>query len=57
MIQTSDLLSFAGIEPLTPPAIPLSQHLAEKVHAYTRSYGRSGLAAIKCSAIGRNSTP
>jgi predicted nucleotidyltransferase component of viral defense system len=42
MIQTSDLLSFAGIEPLTLPAIPLSQHLAEKLHAYTRSYGRSG---------------
>jgi hypothetical protein len=41
MIHTSDLLSFAGIEPLTLPAIPLSQHLAEKVHAYTRDYGRS----------------
>ncbi len=42
MIQTSDLLSFAGIGPLTLPAVPLPQHLAEKVHAYTRSYGRSG---------------
>lgn len=41
-IQSSDLLSFAGIEPLALPAIPLSQHLAEKVHAYTRAYGRSG---------------
>jgi hypothetical protein len=47
MIQTSDLLSFAGIEPLTLPAIPLSQHLAEKVHAYTRSYGRSGLPSTR----------
>jgi hypothetical protein len=40
-IRTSDLLSFAGIEPLALPAIPLSQHLAEKVHAYTRTYGAS----------------
>lgn len=41
-IHTSDLLSFAGIEPLALPAIPLPQHLAEKVHAYTRRYGASG---------------
>lgn len=38
-VRTSDFLSFAGIEPLEIPAIPLAQHLAEKVHAYTRSYG------------------
>lgn len=47
MIQTSDLLSFAGIEPLTLPAIPLSQHLAEKVHAYTRRYGSSELPSTR----------
>jgi Nucleotidyl transferase AbiEii toxin, Type IV TA system len=41
-IHTSDLLSFAGIEPLALPAIPLPQHLAEKTHAYTRRYGSSG---------------
>jgi Nucleotidyl transferase AbiEii toxin, Type IV TA system len=41
-IQTSDLLSFAGIEPLALPAIPLPEHLAEKVHAYTRTYGARG---------------
>lgn len=40
-IQTPGLLSFAGIEPLTLPAIPIAQHLAEKVHAYTRTYGKS----------------
>jgi predicted nucleotidyltransferase component of viral defense system len=40
-IHTSDLLSFAGIEPLALPAIPIPQHLAEKVHAYTRTYGES----------------
>jgi predicted nucleotidyltransferase component of viral defense system len=38
-IQTSDLLSFVGIERLTLPAIPIPQHLAEKVHAYTGTYG------------------
>jgi predicted nucleotidyltransferase component of viral defense system len=42
IIHTSDLLSFAGIKPLALPAIPLPQHLAEKVHAYTRRYGASG---------------
>ena len=41
-VRTSDFLSFAGIEPLELPAIPLAQHLAEKVHAYTRSYGTAG---------------
>jgi hypothetical protein len=41
-IETSDLLSFAGIERIRVPALPLSQHIAEKVHAYTRRYGVSG---------------
>lgn len=41
-VRTSDFLSFAGIEPLELPAIPLAQHLAEKIHAYTRSYGMAG---------------
>jgi predicted nucleotidyltransferase component of viral defense system len=40
-IHTTSLLSFAGIEPLALPAITLPQHLAEKVHAYTRTYGRA----------------
>jgi len=40
-IHTSQSLSFAGIEPLALPAIPIPQHLAEKVHAYTRTYGES----------------
>lgn len=41
-IETSDLLSFAGIERIRIPALPLPQHLAEKIHAYTRKYGPSG---------------
>lgn len=40
-INTSGLLRFADIGPFTLPAIPLAQHLAEKVHAYTRVYGDS----------------
>jgi hypothetical protein len=40
-IETSDLLSFAGIERVRVPALPLPQHVAEKVHAYTRKYGQS----------------
>jgi predicted nucleotidyltransferase component of viral defense system len=41
-VETSDLLSFADIEPIRIPALPLPQHVAEKVHAYTRKYGESG---------------
>lgn len=32
------LLSFADIEPVEVPALPLEEHVAEKVHAYTRTY-------------------
>jgi hypothetical protein len=46
-IETSDLLSFAGIEPVRVPALPLPQHIAEKVHAYTRNYGASGRASTR----------
>lgn len=34
------LLAFADIEPATIPTAPLRQQLAEKVHAYTRTYGQ-----------------
>jgi hypothetical protein len=39
LLRGPDLLTFAGIEPAEVPALPLEQHVAEKVHAYTRSYG------------------
>jgi hypothetical protein len=42
VIETSDLLAFADIERIRVPALPLPQHVAEKVHAYTRKYGMSG---------------
>ena len=35
-LATPPLLAFAGIPPLTLPCYPLSQHLAEKVHAYVK---------------------
>ena len=38
-LQVPDLLSFAGIEPIEVPTLPIEQHIAEKVHAYTRMYG------------------
>ena len=37
-----DLFGFAGLEPIEVPALPLEQHLAEKVHAYTRLFGAGG---------------
>jgi predicted nucleotidyltransferase component of viral defense system len=37
-LAAPDLLDFAGIEPAHVPAAPLEQHLAEKLHAYTRRY-------------------
>ncbi len=38
-ITTSNLLAFADIAPVEVPAVPLAQHVAEKVQAYTRRYG------------------
>jgi len=37
-LRGPDLLGFAGIEATEVPALPLESHVAEKVHAYTRSY-------------------
>jgi len=39
MLHGPDLLGFADIVPSEVPALPLDQHIAEKVHAYTRKYG------------------
>jgi len=43
-LRLRDLLGFAGIEPPEVPVIPPSQHLAEKLHAYTRRYA-SGMSS------------
>jgi len=47
VLTTSDLLSFAGIEPLAIPVLPLAQHVAEKVHAYTRTHGEEGISSTR----------
>jgi hypothetical protein len=41
-VRGPELLEFADIHPVEVPAIPLVRHVAEKLHAYTRAYGRSG---------------
>jgi hypothetical protein len=35
ILEGSDLLGFAGVKPLRFPVYPVTQHLAEKLHAYT----------------------
>lgn len=37
-IATSNLLEFAGIDGIEVPTLGIEQHLAEKLHAYTREY-------------------
>ena len=44
-LQGPDLLAFADIEPVQAPSLPLELQIAEKVHAYTRGYGQSGMAS------------
>jgi nucleotidyltransferase AbiEii toxin of type IV toxin-antitoxin system len=39
-IRGPDLLAFADIEPIEVPILPLEQHIAEKAHASTRTYGQ-----------------
>jgi hypothetical protein len=38
-LHLPDLLAFAAIEPIIVPVLPLAEHVAEKLHAYTRGYG------------------
>lgn len=40
VIPGIELLSFAGFDRIEVPALPLEQHVAEKVHAYTGRYSR-----------------
>lgn len=39
-LSGTDLLTFADIPPVVAPVLPLGQHVAEKLHAYTRIYGQ-----------------
>lgn len=38
LVRGSDVLGFAGIAPVSVPVLAIEQHVAEKVHAYTRRY-------------------
>jgi hypothetical protein len=46
-LRGPDLLGFAGIEPVVVRALQLEFAVAEKVHAYTRSYGEGSLASTR----------
>lgn len=39
MVRGFNLLDFAGLEPIEVPVISVPRHIAEKLHAYTRTYG------------------
>jgi hypothetical protein len=43
ILSSPTFLGFAGLPPLTVPALPIELHVAQKLHAYTRTYssGRS----------------
>jgi len=38
ILRTPALLAFAGLDPTAFPAYPLTQHIAEKLHAYTHRH-------------------
>jgi hypothetical protein len=46
-LTVTPLLAFAGIEPTVVPCYPLVQHVAEKVHALTRSRGNRDNTRVK----------
>lgn len=46
-LTTPSLLGFAGIPQTTVRVIPAEQHLAEKIHAYTKSYGSRPSSRVK----------
>ena len=47
LIEGPDLLGFADIDPVEAPTLPLELQVAEKVHAYTRRYGESGVSSTR----------
>ncbi|HOT90118.1 MAG TPA: nucleotidyl transferase AbiEii/AbiGii toxin family protein [Anaerolineae bacterium] len=47
MLTAPSLLEFAGIHPVTIPAYPLSQQIAEKVHALTRQYASGESSRVR----------
>ena len=47
LLTLPPLLEFAGILPVHMPCYPLAQHVAEKVHAYTREYASGPSTRVK----------
>ena len=47
IVETPDLLAFAGIAPVPIPTVPLTQQIAEKLHAYTRFQHGSESARVR----------
>lgn len=47
MLMLPPLLEFADISPVQVPCYPLAQHVAEKVHAYTRVYASGPSTRVK----------
>ena len=41
------MLAFTDIEPIEVPMLPLEQHVAVKVHAYTRTYHGQPSSRVK----------
>lgn len=46
-LSAPSLLEFAEIAPVTMPCYPITQHLAEKVHAYTQPYASGQSSRVK----------
>jgi predicted nucleotidyltransferase component of viral defense system len=46
-IVTADSLEFAEVASVQLPVLPLEQHVAEKLHAYTGSYGQEGRGSTR----------
>jgi hypothetical protein len=47
IITAPDLLAFAGMPPLTVPALALEYHVAEKFHAYSRGYSSGTIQSTR----------
>lgn len=50
LLHGPDLLGFADIPPIVVPVLPLEQHVAEKLHAYTRRYA-GGIASTRAKDL------
>lgn len=46
-VRGSNLLAFADIKPIEVSVLPLEQHVAEKIHAYTRTYRGQPSSRVK----------